>query len=254
MKNIERELLFTRNLKIVLFLSAILLFAVVIMLVSGFKIQPNLKIARDATVKIELKEKDTSVYVNEIKKYTSIKDNEVFESKINIKLNKIKIHKEGFFVWEKSIFPTSNQKVEINPLMIRISQSGVLIKNTDPEYYSLVYKIKNQNKLPTKENPLTLGDTKIWTDQKTLITQIGNEEEFGFFEATRDLGSVSFYKDRSDFIIYSADSGIYIMEIRQDDNNFQNSFPLYNGTNPIFMLEKNLLYILDGQNLLQMSI
>lgn len=254
MKNIEKENLLKKRFRLFVKVISLFILTFVILYSFGFKIQSNLRVSKNAKVFISIKEKNTIVTLNDKLKVKTEDENQEVSFDIPIKLNSIKVSKDGYFLWQKNIYPKPNQKIYLEPIFKKISSSGFIIRENDPQYYYTYYKVLNETPKPTKEKPKTLDDVKIWSEQNTIMVS-QNGEDFGILESTGEIRSLDFYKDNKNYIVYSADSGVYILEINQDDNNLQNSFPVYSGTSPVFIYkDQNNLYIVDGKTLLEIEI
>ncbi len=253
MKNIEKEILFKKR-----FLMFVKVFLVAIIVSSffyflGFRIQPNLRISKNANIVLDIKEKGATAQIGNIK-ITTDKENDRIRLKLPIKENTIKISKEGFFVWQKSIYPNPKEDTYIKPLFKKISSSGVFIKANDPEYYSIYNKTTTGSPLPTSTNPKIIDGVKIWAEKNTILVNKGSED-FGIFESSENIRTLDFYKNDKDYVIYSADNGIYILEINQDYENFQNTFPVYTGKKPVFIYKnENSIYVVDDKDVLELEI
>ncbi len=253
MKNIEKEILFKKRFLTFVKVFSAVISVCIIFYALGFRIQPNLRVSKNAQFVLDIKEEGSVVEINNFKIKTD-KENSQIKVSASIKLNKIRVSKDGFFVWEKNIYPKPNERVYLEPVFKKINSSGVFIRENDPDYYNIYYKTINNSPLPTALNPKTLDGVKVWAEKNTIMVNNGYGD-FGIFESSGDIRSLDFYKDNKNYIIYSADNSIYILEINQDDDGFQNTFPVYTGTSPVFAhKDSKNIYIVDGKNLLELEI
>jgi hypothetical protein len=93
---------------------------------------------------------------------------------------------------------------------------------------------------------------KLWLEDNTIITSKNNLET-KVIQPDTIVRNVAFYKDRTDAVIFSLNNAIYVIET--DNSGLQNFLPIYKGQEPDFItLDQNSIYVLDGQNLMQIAI
>ena len=221
----------------------------------GYKIQPNLKIAKNGKVKMVVPLKDTTVYLDS-KKYTiTTKENEEIVLDLNTKTHNIITERAGYFPWQKDIKVKSNELTDLKPVFVTNNTTGLIITPNDTEYY----KIRNlvlESKIPTKENPRVLETgEKMWVENNTIIIeQNGKEKEV--IRPQGEIKSADFYKNQPENVIFAESIGVYVIDTNLNENfSFTNFFPIYKGSKPIFIVKDNgAIYIWDNNNLLAVVI
>lgn len=215
----------------------------------GYRIGPGISIGKVGVVNINVPFKETNIFVDGKNKFSSSKENDVLNIKLSPGKYSVIVSKEGYFPWNKDLYVKSNDKISISPIFVSKNPSGEIINEIDPEYW----KIKNlieQNKLPTKNSPIISSDgkTKVWIESNSIMSEMDGKiktvitPEFA-------IKNISFYKNRSDAIIFSSADSVNMIEI--DSENFQNFMPIYKGNSPRFVeTDQNFIYIDDNSVLM----
>lgn len=237
---------------------AVFLIAVFILLVSifyknGYRIQPNLKIAKNGNIILNIPLKGTTIYKDSKKFITTDIENQEIKIPSSFKTHNIITERAGYFPWQKNVEVGESRDYKINPVFVTVNTTGFIINQNDTEYWNIRYKIINQN-LPTKENPLKLSNgDMLFVDEENNIMLSNGTTTFSVIKPLTKVRSVSFYKKSSENIIFASDVGVYLIDTsRETPKNF---FPIYKGKEPIFITENdNLIYVFDNQNLLSVVI
>ena len=197
--------------------------------------------------------KGTTVILDESKKVTTKENNEIVEFSSLSANHSIIVSKEGYFPWTKKIKLERNASVTLSPIFVSQSPSGAIITSADPEYRKIINQIRNDI-LPTETNPKISSDktTRLWILNNTIFvadesttTAVTNPET--------EITHVSFYKDRSDVVIFSTGNGVYMIETGKNDT--QNFMPIYFGLEPNFVEnDSNSIFVEDNNSLMQVAI
>jgi len=201
------------------FMSAI---GLIIILVGAFFLFQNNN--QYGTLLIKTSESDLSIFVDNQEIIPLQKTNPVFKLKKGE--HSVIISKIGHWPWAKNIEIIRKEEVGLKPFFVPQNTSGFLIGESDIEYASILTLFQENLILPEVFGQLTAN-----ANLKSKIT------------------ALDFYKDRADVVIFSAENGVFVLEMEED--NIQNLQPLYSGNNPVFVKKDNdAIYILDGNNLL----
>jgi hypothetical protein len=219
----------------------------------GFRFAGGLKIGRVGTVTVTTPLVNTNIFVDKSDKITTKKDNETVKLKLSPKKHSIIISRESYYPWKKDLEIKSNSDTKLDPLFVSQNPSGNIIGTLDPEYWSIVNKIKS-NVAPTESNPLKSADGKVmvWVNDGSIFAKIDNEEK-NVVDVVTPVKNINFYKNRTDAIIFSTTVGVYVIEM--DKTGGQNFMPIYKGQNPFFVADDtNFIYIQDNSTLMQVFI
>ena len=254
MDNIAKEKNFGEKLKLIWI--AIIIFIFVGGLTAyffGYRFTKNLSIAKSGYLTIKAPLSNTFVYIDNNEKIQTQKDNEEIKVMLSPEVHTIIVGRDRYFPWTKSLEVEPDKEIKINPLYVSENASGQMITKNDPEYW----KIRNQitsNKLPTEKTPIISPDNKysLYVADNTVIAKVGTTT-MNVIKPETPIKNVSFYKDRSDAVVFSTGNGVFVIEI--DTNSYQNFMPIYKGTKPFFIKnDANSIYILDGEALMQVVI
>lgn len=219
----------------------------------GYRLQSNFLIGKVGVVSINLPIIQTSVFVDEKKSIETTKDNQDVKITLSPRTHNIIISHVGYFPWTKKITMKSKGTVELHPMFVSINASGEIITMHDPEYWTIKSKIVH-GILPTKDSPIISFDksSKLWMEDNAIIVNAASTTRV-VIQPDTVIKNVAFYKNRSDVVVFSTQSGVYAIEV--DKENTQNFMPIYKGTNPYFMSgNEGFIYVLDGDNLMQVVI
>lgn len=199
--------------------------------------------------------KNTTVYLDDKKKTVTKEDNQTLEFDLSQKVHTIATEKSGYFPWQKEVLIKENV-TKINPIFVTSNTTGVLITKNDNEYYTLRAKVTSQilpNEFNTKK--LSNGD-ELWVEDNSILVrknENGGKNVYFVIKPVDKIRSVDFYKESSDNILFASDVGVYLIDTKAEG--FQNFFPIYKGTNPIFINNATTsIYVLDGENLMLVAI
>ena len=88
--------------------------------------------------------------------------------------------------------------------------------------------------------------------ETTINTKIG-DKIINVIQPDTIVRNLSFYKDRSDVVMFSTLGSVFVIEIDEKGN--QNFMPVYRGQKPLFMkTDSSFIYVLDGEVLMQVVI
>jgi len=216
----------------------------------GYRIQPDLRIAKNGALEITLPLKNTIVYVDDKKLVTTEKENQTVTLPLSVNTHDIIIGREGYFPWMAQVITQSGKTTTLNPIFVTQNTTGQIITQKDPQYWTLWNQVRT-TALPTETNPKVSGDIHIWVKDNTIYMK-ENEVVKKIITPKDAVRSLDFYKDRTDVIIFASDTGIYAMDaVENATDKVVNFFPLYKGAKPVFTkTENSFLYVLDGQNLM----
>jgi len=224
--------------------------AAIVGLALGYRIQPNMRIAKNGTLEITLPLRGTVVYSDDKKLITTVEENETVRISLPVKTHDIIIGREGYFPWMAQATIQPAQTLILTPFFVTQNTTGQIITRTDAQYWNIRSQVIN-TKIPTEATPKTLRDVSIWITDNTIYLKKDNQvQEIITPEDT--VRSLDFYKDRTDIIVFATDTGVYAMDAVEDAlNNVVNFYPIYKGVNPLFQKTDNsFLYVLDGENLM----
>jgi hypothetical protein len=220
---------------------------------TGYRLTDHYWIGKIGQVHITLALPNTTVIIDQNTKITTTKDNETVTVPLSPRHHNIIVTREGYFPWTKNITVPTNGSVSLKPFFVSQNQSGQIITQNDPEYWTIKYSVQTKT-LPTKDNPLVASDnTRLWVEENSILTQLGTSTVHTVITPDTIVRNVSFYKNRSDAIIFSTYNSVYVIESSTDS--IQNFMPLYKGGSPLFIpVDENSLYVLDGDTLMQVVI
>jgi hypothetical protein len=217
-------------------------------------------------VEINLALAGTDIILDNSKKISSKEDTEKLEIPLSPKKHEVIISRTGYLPWQKKFLIERKEKIVLNPILIPQNTTGELITVNDPHYWEIRKMVERSSlpaNLPSKNKPKISQDksTSIWVEENVIIAKNG-ENIYTVIAPEEDITAVEFYKSRGDAVIFSAGTGVYVIETKKDtdvgekvEDNIQNIFPIYKGHNPKFIeTDPNYIYILDGDNLMTVVI
>jgi hypothetical protein len=254
MDNIAKEKNFGNKLKLIWI--AIIIFVFIGALTAyffGYRFTKNLSVAKSGYLIIEAPLSNTFVYIDNKEKIQTQKDNEKIRIMLSPETHSVIVGRDRYFPWTKILEIEPNKEIKINPLYVSENASGQMITKNDPEYWKIRNQITN-NRLPTEKTPIISPDNKynLYVSNNSVIAKVGTTT-INVIKPETPIKNVSFYKDRSDAVVFSTANGVFVIEI--DTSSYQNFMPIYKGTNPVFIKnDSNSIYILDGEALMQVVI
>lgn len=287
-KNITPTTPTNRFTKIYLTLWAICVlvgFVAFIMYKQGFRLIKGFETVRVGSVLLSSNEKDLQIFLDNRERKAIVRGDKIIISNIIPGTHTLLVSKAGFWPWTKIVEISSNQSRDAFAFLFPMA--GVTLEkiaNTSTEYKD----IKNQLgvlKLPLTYNPvneetgalpqaewvkenvlnpifssdknsaLFVGDNTIyisWVADENPPAQFCDKEAcqriFPVTFSTSPVKSVSFFKDRSDIVLFSAGNSIYAIEA--DHKGTQNFEPIFRGLDPIFTtLPDGTIYVKDGETI-----
>ncbi len=214
------------------------------------------------TIEITLPLIQTDVFVDASAKLTTSKDAQTLDIPATPTNHQVIVSHLGYFPWTKKFSVSSGGKVVLAPIFVTQNATGVIITSRDSQYYILSKQISD-SPLPTKDSPLVSSDKQkeIWVDANVIfIKDIGNTNNANpdthqIIAPEPVVKNLSFYKDRSDAVLFAAGDSVYVVETDTDAAHVQNIFPIFKGTDPHFIeTDPNFIYVLDGTGLMQVII
>lgn len=254
MDNIAKDNLPVKKLKyfwIVVLIIAVILSCVVYFL--GYRFKDNFTLGKSGTLTLTIPLPETSIFIDNSQKIVTTKENENVTVSLSPKTHSVIIGRDRYFPWTKDFVVPSKGNVTLSPIFVSQNASGELITQKDPEYW----KIRNRiirDVLPTKNNPILSSDgkTSLWIDDNAILVTTGSTTT-KVIQPDTVIKNVSFYKNRSDAVIFSTANSVYVIET--DTSSAQNFMPIYRGTSPAFIKDSpDFIYILDSENLMQVII
>ncbi|KKR31366.1 MAG: hypothetical protein UT65_C0028G0008 [Parcubacteria group bacterium GW2011_GWF2_39_8b] len=218
-----------------------------------YRFRNNFTIGKVGTLTVTLPLPDTFVYVDETEKAKTTKENETVVIKLSPRTHSVITSHIGYYPWTKQITIPSDENIILSPIFVSVNASGMIITNNDSDYWKIRDMVERY-KLPTKESPITSDDktTIIWLYDNAIMATVGSTTTT-VIQPDTIIRNIAFYKDRSDAVIFSTYTAIYVIEIAKGDS--QNFFPIYKGTSPSFIkVDPNFIYVKDGANLMQVVI
>ena len=89
--------------------------------------------------------------------------------------------------------------------------------------------------------------------ENNTITAKISDKIYDVIKPETPIRNLYFYKNRIDSVIFSNGNSVYVIEISKEGT--QNFMPIYKGQNPSFVeTDPNFIYVLDGENLMQVII
>ena len=221
--------------------------------VAGYRFKDNFGIGKIGHLKMTMPMPLTFVYIDSSEKIQTTKDNELVNISLSPKTHSIIVARDGYFPWTKTFVVPSNKDITFSPIFVSQNASGEIITQKDPEYWDLRSSII-RNILP-KKNSRIFSDNKktsLWVDDNAIYVETGSTTT-KVIQPDTIVKNVSFYKDRSDAIIFSTTNSIFVIET--DTTSQQNFMPIYRGTDPDFIkTSPNFIYVLDNETLMQVVI
>ncbi len=219
----------------------------------GYRLKDNLSIGKIGHLNMTIPMPLTSIYIDNSEKIQTKSDNEKISIALSPKTHSVIVARDGYFPWTKSFTVPSNKIINLSPIFVSQNASGQIITQKDPEYWELRSSII-RSILPAKKYPILSSDkkTSLWVEDNAVFVQTGSTTT-KVIEPDTVVRNVSFYKDRSDAIIFTTSNSVFVIET--DSTGAQNFMPIYRGTQPNFISNNpNFIYVLDGDLLMQVVI
>lgn len=236
--------------------SGLITIGLIFLWIQGYRLQPNFSIAKNGSIEAVIPLINTTIFVDNTEVLTTTEENQTVRIPLRAKEHSIIIGRDGYFPWAKTVFVPAATTTKIQPMFVTQNATGQIVTQNDSQYWSLRGQIQNTI-VPTRENPLTEGTTSLWVENNTVYTKdLVTEKTISIITPVDTIRGVSFYKDRTDVIVFASDNGVYALEALENAaNNNANFFPVYKGVSPIFQkTDPSFLYVLDGENLMMVVI
>ena len=219
----------------------------------GYRLRSNLSIGKVGNLSMTIPLANTNIFIDQSKKITVTKENEEINLPFSPTQHSVIVSRDGYFPWKKDFVVKSNETLKLVPLFVTQNATGQIITDKDPEYL----KIKNSvimSPSPTEASPIFSVDksVSVWLDDNAIFVKTGDEVR-KVIQPDTIVRNVSFYKDRSDVIMFSTSGSVFVIEVGEEGN--QNFMPVYRGQKPSFLkTDPNFIYVLDGEILMQVVI
>lgn len=219
----------------------------------GYRLKDNLTVGKIGELTMSIPMPLTHIYIDSSKKIETKKDNEEVNIKLSPKSHSIIVARDGYFPWTKTFTIPSGSKIKLEPMFVSQNASGQIITQKDPEYWKIrgdVYR----NILPTEKYPISSKDktATLWVNNNTIYIKVASST-IKVIQTETPIRNVAFYKERVSAVIFSTSDSVFVIET--DTKSEQNFMPIYRGTKPIFISnDPNFIYVLDGENLMQVII
>ena len=245
-----------KNNKIYYFLSGLVIFvtlAIIVLFSLGYRIDSDLKIAKNGQFSIETLLPNTVVIIDETKKIITTKEKEIVNISLAPKVHSVIVSHEDFFPWIKEVKVSSDQNTKVSPIYVYQNPSGSIITKNDPEYWKIMSDIDKN--LPPQKNSHKISKDEsvhIWVENNTIMAKV-NDNSIEVIKPENPIRNLDFYKNRNNALVFSSGNGVYVVEINKEGT--QNFMPIYKGERPEFLLQdENFIFIQDFQNLMQVII
>ncbi len=237
------------------FLTALIIgILIIIMLIAGFRLQPNLSVSKNGNLQVTFPLASTTLFVDNEKVTTGGVAGETVHKSLSVKTHSVIVSRAGYFPWAKDVTIEPNQTTTIKPIFVTQNPTGQIITKNDKDYWTLRNSVQVAT-LPTEAKPKTLNGVSLWVSDNTVYIKEGDTTK-SIITPLETIRSLDFYADRTDVIVFASDTSINALEAISDAaNNKANFFPVYAGTKPLFLkTDPSFLYVLDEETLLQVVI
>ena len=218
----------------------------------------GLSLVKGGTLLIAIPEKETKIFIDNEKSYTSSEDNDVWRKTLKPGSYEILVFKEGLWPWTKKIEMSPGEETKIAPFLLDANPQAKILSPDDLLYREGEVAIASaiSGKSPRQ---------KISRDNEILLWSNGNEiraawnglceeakecprQEQIVFAGDRPILNFDFYKNRNDVVIFSTGENIFAIEL--DKRGTQNFQPVFSGKELRFQAIGNRLYVKDGADLM----
>ncbi len=236
---------------------------VAILLGVAFVYINNVGIKGAGTISLEKVPEGATIFLDN-KKHSRVKSNSsVSLSNLLVGTHTVVVAKDGYWPWSKKLTVANSERVSISPFLVSQNPVMTTLKKGKGEYDTTLRAIRKA-KTPSESEPLVSldGTTEIWISSGSILAKwIGDntpppsfcftgvcDDTLTVLPANESIGNIAFLPDRNDVIIFSAQNGIFAIEIdRRGTQNFQ---PIYLGKRPRFTpTAEKTLAILDNDTL-----
>lgn len=228
-----------------------------------------------AVLEVLVPEVDSKVFINNKRRQTTTIANETFTLEIGPGSYEVMVAKDGYWPWKKRLTLTGGETTKVAAFTLPMTTKGYII-NKAAEEYATLNDLFDTQELPTLSNKKISNsfDTNIWVQGSTIYAEWvgfdgskpayfcdgngddGENEECGTIIAVinpkKPIKNVGFWKNRNDILIFSTDTGVYVIDI--DKRGTQNFQPLYEGTDPEFFLaDAGEVFVRDNGGMMLIS-
>ncbi len=137
---------------------------------NGYRFGNHFLIGKVGTMAMTLPFPETSIFIDQSQKIQTSKENETVQLELSPKSHQVIVSKSGYFPWTKTFLVPSAGTVALSPIFILQNTSGLMIGQSDPEYW----KIKNailSDISPSKIHPRISADksTRLWMEDNAIL-------------------------------------------------------------------------------------
>ncbi|OHA93570.1 MAG: hypothetical protein A3H52_00740 [Candidatus Zambryskibacteria bacterium RIFCSPLOWO2_02_FULL_39_26] len=219
----------------------------------GYRFKGDLTLGKLGQLSMSISLPLTSIFIDQSEKITTTKDNETITLPFSPTKHSVIISHDGYFPWKKDFVIESNKTLNLFPIFVSQNATGEIITKNDPDYLRIRNGLVTVPS-PDKLTPLFSVDksASIWLEDNAVMAKIG-DKIINVIQPDTIVRNLSFYKDRSDVVMFSTLGSVFVIEIDEKGN--QNFMPVYRGQKPLFMkTDSSFIYVLDGEVLMQVVI
>lgn len=210
------------------------------------------------------------VYVaGQFEKTTGFLERGVFVQNLKPGHYSVQVEKEGYYPVVTEMIVHENFVSEFDALLVPVQPVFVSLEKTSEEYkeksalFAIPFpNIKNENATSSKregKNPIELlvegGSLSVAfqgdkTSMPKFFCKMECKTNLLLWSGREKIHSAFFYPERNDSVIFSIDSGVFVLQIGDG----RNIFPLYEGgTKTDVRLDEKKIYIKDGGEIFRLK-
>ncbi len=234
---------------------------------NGYRITPQFRIVKTGILKINTEVKNPIIFVNrEKREYKKALDGSYLIEKIRPGKTQIIISATSHWPWSKNIIINEGRITEVRPMLTPQNTIKRIIVKKSPDFKKIYNLLLTEN-LPSKTNRLKspTGNIELWADGKTIkVAWIGKgaptyhfcfkiitsqnkdcQKEVSVITLKDNPKYLAFNVGGEESILFAVNNSAYGIDIHK--LGIQNIHPIYTGISPIIGIIDNVLYILDGE-------
>ncbi len=260
-------------------------FPVLVFYSTGYTIDDAFNLSTRGGIYVFMPEPNTSVFLgNELQNTSGFFNKEVLIDHLKPDRYLVLVTNDAYWPWAKFVNVKSQEVESLLPLLVpKVIEAEEIIADTD-DYEDVLTLFSTFSEKKTAQ--VTSGSTtvptvassslpaseifsrrkvKIWLENNDIYAQwtgsnaaapkyfcaesmVQKEkictEPLMIFHSFVPITRIDFYPYRNDAVVLALDHGIYAVEI--DSRVYQNFYPLYRGQQPDFRIDRNQMYIKDG--------
>ena len=252
--------------------------------IAGFRLTGDMKVVRAGSIEVVCLSSGAEIFIDNAKK-KRIAPNEDGAVFLNISPgpHSILVAMPKFWPWSKEFEISPSEREVFIPFFAPEEPSGFIIKENDPEYASLRLALSSLGSPSVFNKRISKsGRVAVWNEGSVVYAEwlgvLSNapspfcppaspsggsvQEDLPaggncgkirpVFESAQTIKNLDFFRDRDDVLVLGTETGIFALEL--DGAGTRNFQPIYRGANLNFLArESDVLYILDGENLLEIK-